>query len=128
MPAHSMQPSRLVHVFVAFLARSASMLGMTQYYGAAMGNAAGESGQKHGYLAYMLRLWWDGAEEGEWRASLEDPHTGERTGFASPEALLAFLRHRIHPGRRDREQTERGEHTAPHGASQDGTTSLDAKV
>ena len=44
------------------------------------------------YLAYMLRLWQVGDErEPVWRASLESPHTGERHGFASLEALFAFL-------------------------------------
>jgi hypothetical protein len=41
----------------------------------------------------MLRL-WQVSHEGEltWRASLESPHTGERRGFASLEALFAFLK------------------------------------
>ncbi len=44
------------------------------------------------YLAFMLRLWQVGGEgEPAWRASLESPHTGERRGFASLEALFAFL-------------------------------------
>ena len=44
------------------------------------------------YLAYMLRLWQEKSEEGvTWRATLESPHTGERRGFASLEALVAFL-------------------------------------
>ena len=44
------------------------------------------------YLAYMLRLWRAGSgDELTWRASLESPHTGERRGFASLEALVAFL-------------------------------------
>jgi len=44
------------------------------------------------YLAYMLRLWQMGSgEEPVWRASLESPHTGERRGFPSLEALVAFL-------------------------------------
>ncbi len=45
------------------------------------------------YLAFMLRLWQveaDGAPI--WRASLENPHTSERRGFASVEALFEFLR------------------------------------
>ncbi len=45
------------------------------------------------YLAFMLRFWQvdsDGAPV--WRASLENPHTGERRGFASMEALFEFLR------------------------------------
>ena len=47
------------------------------------------------YRAYLLRCW---AEHGlsapapaVWRYSLEDPHTGERRGFADLAALLAFL-------------------------------------
>ena len=44
------------------------------------------------YLAYLLRLWQAGnGEELTWRASLESPRTGERRGFASLEALVAFL-------------------------------------
>ena len=49
-------------------------------------------GKRSGYLAYLLRMWRVEAEEGPvWRASLESPHTGERAGFASLEALFAFL-------------------------------------
>jgi hypothetical protein len=51
------------------------------------------------YLSYLLRLWrvsGDGGthrkEKTVWRASLESPHTGERMGFASLDALFAFLR------------------------------------
>jgi hypothetical protein len=45
------------------------------------------------YLSYLLRL-WSISSEGElvWRASLEDSRTGESTGFATPDALFAFLR------------------------------------
>lgn len=47
------------------------------------------------YLAYMLRLWQDQDEIGPvWRASLESPHTAERHGFTSMEALFDFLRQR----------------------------------
>ena len=41
-----------------------------------------------GYRAYLLRCW---REATGWRFSLEDPHTGERQGFAGAEALLAHL-------------------------------------
>jgi hypothetical protein len=41
----------------------------------------------------MLRLWQvRDDDELLWRASLEDPHTGTRRGFASLEMLVAFLR------------------------------------
>ena len=43
------------------------------------------------YVAYMLRLWRVGEERMAWRASLENAHTGARQGFASLEALLAYL-------------------------------------
>jgi hypothetical protein len=44
------------------------------------------------YLAYMVRLWRiTGDPEPVWRASVENPHTGERHVFASVSALLAFL-------------------------------------
>jgi hypothetical protein len=47
------------------------------------------------YLAYMLRLWQEQGEAGiEWRAMLESPHTGERHGFTSLEALFEFLKQR----------------------------------
>jgi hypothetical protein len=45
------------------------------------------------YLSYMLRLWQAGGRGGQrvWRASLENPHTGERQAFGDVEALVAFL-------------------------------------
>lgn len=48
------------------------------------------------YLAYLLRIWRvqvatqdDGLPV--WRASLEDPHTGERMLFGTIEQLFDFL-------------------------------------
>ncbi len=50
------------------------------------------AGETWHYRAYLLRLWWTGsAAYAVCRASLEDPHTGVRTGFGSLEELLAFL-------------------------------------
>jgi hypothetical protein len=48
--------------------------------------------EQPGYLAYLLRL-WRVSDDGKpvWRASVENPHTGERHGFASLELLFAFL-------------------------------------
>ena len=65
--------------------------------------------QPRRYLAYMLRLWQVDGEGGPtWRASLESPHTGERRGFASLEALFAFLAEQVsaeldHPASRKEE-------------------------
>lgn len=40
-----------------------------------------------------LRIWQDDdARKMAWCASLENPHTGERRGFASLRALITFLR------------------------------------
>ncbi len=47
-----------------------------------------------GYCAYLLRCWQESshvADSQSWRFSLEDPHTGARHGFASFDALMAFL-------------------------------------
>lgn len=44
------------------------------------------------YRSYLLRLWCTEQSESDcWRASLENPRTGERIGFANPEELFAFL-------------------------------------
>ncbi len=43
-------------------------------------------------FAFMLRLWPTRTATGfVWRASLEDPHSGERIGFDSLAALVAHL-------------------------------------
>ncbi len=56
-------------------------------------NESAMSEKPRRYLSYLLRLWQiKSGGELVWRASLESPHTGERRGFASLEALFAFLR------------------------------------
>jgi hypothetical protein len=49
--------------------------------------------RQEAYIAYMLRLWQAGSRDGMpvWRASLENPHTGERLAFGDVEGLFAFL-------------------------------------
>ncbi len=47
------------------------------------------------YRSYLLRLWCAETPDQCWRASLEDPHTGERIGFASLEQLFAFLMEQV---------------------------------
>ena len=42
------------------------------------------------YLAYLIRLSREN-EAAPWRASLEDPHTGEHRRFARAQDLFAFL-------------------------------------
>ena len=51
------------------------------------------------YISYLLRVWRaNGNGEIAWRASLESPHTGERTGFANLDELFVFLRQQIDEG------------------------------
>jgi hypothetical protein len=45
----------------------------------------------HTYITYLLRLWR--ADETEsWRASLHDPHSGDKHNFASLDQMVEFLR------------------------------------
>jgi hypothetical protein len=44
------------------------------------------------YFSYLLRLWCSNSETPFiWRASLENPMTGERHGFENLKNLFAFL-------------------------------------
>ena len=47
------------------------------------------------YRSYLLTFWVERSQDPKtpkvWRFSLEDPHTGQRRGFASLEALVAAL-------------------------------------
>ena len=45
---------------------------------------------KREYMAYLLRLWRE-KSDGTWRALLENPHSGERAGFATLAELVTFL-------------------------------------
>ncbi len=47
---------------------------------------------QHHHVSYLLRL-WQVKSRGHliWRASLQNPDTGERTGFANLSDLAAFL-------------------------------------
>jgi hypothetical protein len=44
------------------------------------------------YHTFLLTLWAEAGSEPEWRCSLENPHTGTRTGFASLDELARYLR------------------------------------
>ncbi|MBI4671706.1 MAG: hypothetical protein HY741_08580 [Chloroflexi bacterium] len=47
------------------------------------------------YRSYLLRFWQEPSEKpqraGSWRFMLEDPHTGERHGFATFDNLIGHL-------------------------------------
>ena len=48
------------------------------------------------YAAYLLRLWRERTGQSiRWRASLQDPHSGERAGVASLEELFEFLHRQV---------------------------------
>jgi hypothetical protein len=50
------------------------------------------------YQAWLLRCWHEPGAAGPgggWRFSLEDPHSGQRRGFASLERLVAALAHEL---------------------------------
>ena len=48
--------------------------------------------EDEGYVAYLLRLWpVRNGESTLWRASLENPYSGERHGFVDLETMLLFL-------------------------------------
>ncbi|MFL7794269.1 MAG: hypothetical protein AB8I69_19155 [Anaerolineae bacterium] len=44
------------------------------------------------YISYLLRVWRSNGGEKDWRASLQNPHTGECMGFAGIDDLCIFLR------------------------------------
>lgn len=49
--------------------------------------------EEKGYRSFLLRLWLvKQNEEISWRATLENPHTGQQHCFSSPDALNEFLR------------------------------------
>ena len=72
------------------------------------------AGEARDYVAYLLRLWREtSGESSRWRASLQDPHSGERIGFASLEELFDYLRRETGslPERNGREWRSCGETT-----------------
>lgn len=45
------------------------------------------------YIAFLLRLWQTGeGDQGNWLASLEDPHTHQVTGFENLVGLYEYLK------------------------------------
>lgn len=60
-----------------------------------MPSKPGGVGVEAGYLSYMLRVWRVrvGGQE-TWRASLENPRTGQRLGFAGLPEVFSYLQER----------------------------------
>lgn len=66
-------------------------------------------GEPQDYFAYLLRLWREtGGQNTWWRASLQDPHSGERVGFAHLDELVAFLRERTGLAPQTEDSVKRG--------------------
>jgi hypothetical protein len=55
------------------------------------------NGKPEEYLSYVLRLWCEGKQGGRWLSSLQNPITGERTGFACMDELFEFLHNMTSP-------------------------------
>jgi hypothetical protein len=74
-----------------------------------------EAVRHENYMAYMLRLWQAGSNDGKliWRASLENPHTGERQAFGDMETLIAFLMDRTNSPIDPRNELDTFGRTAP---------------
>jgi hypothetical protein len=76
-----------------FSERSYAILTSFERLGVAMSQERIGAGEARDYAAYLLRLWREtSGESSRWRASLQDPHSGERVGFASLEELFVYLR------------------------------------
>jgi len=52
--------------------------------------------EKSDYHAFLLRLWRENGRS-PWRASLDNPHTGEKETFSSIEQLWAHVQAQIDP-------------------------------
>ena len=52
--------------------------------------------ETHNYYAFLLRLWRENGRA-PWRAALENPHTGEKHTFSSPEQLWTYVETQIDP-------------------------------
>jgi hypothetical protein len=54
------------------------------------------------YRSYVLRFWEERGHARDrastWRFSLEDPHTGQRRGFAGLEEVIAAIRSELDQG------------------------------
>lgn len=52
--------------------------------------------RRSSYLSYLLRLWLEMSQDKAlWRASLEEPGSGECQGFKDLESLFVFLQVRV---------------------------------
>lgn len=91
---------RLFHDFATISPRAVAMLDSGGHERKLMTRNAPD------YLCYLLRLWRAGsADQPHWRATLENPHTGERQVFADLVSLFAFLQEKTAESIRPSEPT-----------------------
>lgn len=66
---------------------------------------------KPDYRSYLLRLWWaEDEDETAIRIYVDDPLTGERTGFTNLDQLVVFLSKEIHLTKNNQQETLSEEH------------------
>lgn len=51
----------------------------------------GDTGKHGDYVSYLLRMWQESEKGAVWRASLQNPHTGDLVCFATLDDLFDFL-------------------------------------
>jgi hypothetical protein len=60
--------------------------------------------RKKKYLSYLLRLWVEEVNgQLVWRASIEDPFSSKRRGFARPKDLFRYLEEKMHTNEQNQE-------------------------
>ena len=83
----------LLSAFRTFSEWAYATLSTRECFGVTMTQKQERAGEVSGYVSYLLRLWREkGGQTTWWRASLQDPHSGQRVGFAHLDELVAFLR------------------------------------
>jgi hypothetical protein len=103
LQGHDQVFSGKLHVFCTFYPRFL-YVPLVSYLRYLKRRAMSMSNEGRSYRSYLLRLWESKSRgKGTWRASLQDPHTGKRKGFASLRDLFTFLEEET--GHRVRDQT-----------------------
>ncbi|GAB4264716.1 MAG: hypothetical protein Kow0080_04090 [Candidatus Promineifilaceae bacterium] len=49
-----------------------------------------ENSQPFTYMAFLLRFWRENAAT-SWRVTAENPHTGQKYAFSTPDEFWAFI-------------------------------------
>jgi len=66
---------------------------LTEQFGVVVTKKPEEIREVRDYIAYLLRMWREkNGDSTRWRASLQDPHSGEKVAFTHLDNLFDFLR------------------------------------